>query len=144
MARTLQSFLASPELARIARMAATLRQLDAHWQKRLPSELAQHSRVISLEAGTLLVSTRSGGVAAKLRQLETRLVAQLSEMGLEINAIRIKVQVETRPFELKKPNRNLVLSPKALQALASGTAQLADSPAKEALLRLIAKRRGGQ
>jgi len=68
-------------------------------------------------------------------------VAQLSEMGLEINAIRIKVQVETRPFERKKPNRNLALSPKALQVLASGTAQLADSPVKEALLRLIAKRR---
>jgi len=47
MARTLQSFLTSPELARIARMAATLRQLDAHWQKRLPAELAQHSRVIT-------------------------------------------------------------------------------------------------
>lgn len=140
MTSSIPGLLASPELVRLAKMAAALKHLDRHWQNAVPPELQHHSTVIGLKAGTLMVTARSAAVVAKLRQWEQRLVVQLNKNGLEVNAIRLRLQVETLPFERPKRQVNLRLSPAALTALSSGVQDLPETVAKEALLRLLAKR----
>lgn len=139
--RPFSSLFASPELARLARLAAAQRQLENRWQGVLPEALSGISRVIGVENGCLLVSVRRAAVAAKLKQMEVRLIAQLNEKGLQINAIRYRVQVEPLPHEQKNPKRNLALSPAALHAFDEAAQSLPPSPLRDALAQVVAKRR---
>jgi hypothetical protein len=140
--RPFRSLLVSPELARLNRLANAQRQLESCWQSVLPAVLAGKSRVIGVDSTVLQVSVRSQALTAKLRQMEARLLAQLNEKGLKVNAIRYRIQVEPLPHEQKNPKRNLALSEAALGALDEAARTLPDSPLREALAAMVAKRRG--
>ncbi|GLR12566.1 hypothetical protein GCM10007907_13560 [Chitinimonas prasina] len=139
--RTFQTFLSSPELQRLARVAQAQRQLDAQWRAALPAGLAGLSEVVGIQGECLLVATRSAAVATKLRQMETRLIMQLNDKGLKINAIRCRIQVEPLPHQQKAPKRTPVISPKALATLNAAAESLPPSPLRDALAALVAKRR---
>jgi hypothetical protein len=139
--RTFRNLLGSPELAKLQRLASAQRQLDQAWQAALPAEMAGRTRVVGVDAGCFVVSTRSPAILAKLRQMEPRLLECLNESGLKVNAIRCRVQVETLPHERKKTKRNLALSPTALNTLSEAAENFPDSPLRDALANLVAKRR---
>jgi hypothetical protein len=139
--RPFRSLLSSPELARLNRLANAQRQLEALWQAALPPIMVGKSRVIGVDSTVLQVSVRSQALVAKLRQMEARLLARLNEKGLQVNAIRYRVQVEPLPHEQKKPKRNLALSDAALGALDDAAQRLPDSPLRDALATMVAKRR---
>jgi hypothetical protein len=139
--RAFSNLLSSPELARLNRLANAQRQLESRWQTSLPFALQGLSRVIGVDSTVLQVSVRSQAVVAKLRQMEARLLDQLKEKGLQVNAIRYRVQVEPLPHELKKSKRNLALSDAALSALDQATHDLKPSVLRDALAELVAKRR---
>ncbi|QDQ26766.1 DUF721 domain-containing protein [Chitinimonas arctica] len=141
--RAFQSFLDSPQLARLAKLAKAQRQLGGQWQAVLPAGLAKLSDVVGIEGDCLLVSTRSAAVAAKLRQMEARLVLQLNDKGLKINAIRCRIQVELLPHQQKPSKRTLELSPAALTALSAAATDLPPSPLRDALAAMVAKRSRG-
>ncbi|MBV8656799.1 MAG: DUF721 domain-containing protein [Burkholderiales bacterium] len=140
-ARSLNTFFSSPELARLSRIAHAQRQLERQWQAALPPQMAGLTRVVGVDGDCLVVSTRSPALVAKLRQMEMRLLARLSEGGLKVNAIQCRVQVELLPHEQKNPKRNLTLSPVALDALEAAAQSFPDSPLRDALAALVAKRR---
>lgn len=138
--RPFQSFLHSPELARLAKQAAEQRQLEKLWRSALPAGFAGLCEAVGVEGECLTVSTRSAAVASKLRQMEARLVLQLNDKGLKINAIRCRIQVERHTHEKIKPPKNLNISPKALATIQAAAEQLPPSPLREALDALVAKR----
>jgi len=140
-ARSFSAFFSSPELARLQRIASAQRQLERRWQAVLPPQMAGLTRVIGIDGDCLVVSTRSPAIVAKLRQMEMRLLARLSENGLKVNAIQGRVQVELLPHEQKKQKRNLTLSPAALDALESAAQSFSDPSLREAFANVVAKRR---
>ncbi|MFC4159975.1 DciA family protein [Chitinimonas lacunae] len=139
--RHINRLLATPELQRIARLAAAQQRLALLWKQIVPVELSQAAQAVGVVDGCLLVTTRSPAIAAKLRQMETRLLARLIENGLEVNAIRVKVQVETLPHQQTKPKRNPVLSDAARDTLADAARSLPPSPLADALARMANRRR---
>lgn len=140
--RKIASFIdRTPNLARLGKLAAALRELQKTWNDSLPDELKGLSEAVGGEGGTLMVATRSSAVAAKLRQMETRLLINLAKNGLEVSAIKVRMQVELLPHQAKNPKRNLELGESALNAFSSASEQLPDSPLKQAMHTLLAKRR---
>lgn len=140
-ANTFHPLLSSPELARLQQLAAAQRRLETLWQAALPPELAGLSSVVSLDGDCLQVATRSPALMAKFKQMEARLVAQLNDVGVKINAIRWRVQVELLPHQQKKPKPNLALSEAALAALDEAARTFRPSPLRDALAEMVAKRR---
>ncbi|WP_374350540.1 DciA family protein [Chitinimonas sp.] len=139
--RPFSSLLESHSLARLNRLADAQRQLESRWQAALPFALQGLSRVIGVDASVLQVSARSQAVVAKLRQMEGRLLDQLNEKGVQVNAIRYRIQVELLPHEQRNPKRNLALSAAALDALQGAAQTLPPSSLRDALAELVAKRR---
>lgn len=139
--RPLQTFFNSPELARLGQIAHAQKQLSASWKACLPAGLANLSDVVGIEGDCLLISTRSAAILSKLKQMEVRLVQQLNDKGLKINAIRCQIQVELLPHQRKSVKRDLAISPKALETLHNAAESLPPSPLRDALAALVAKRR---
>jgi len=68
-------------------------QLQLVYRAAVPKELARRSRVIDERSGTLVIAADTSGVAAKLRQLVPRIVADIVKCCPEVTAIRVEVQV---------------------------------------------------
>ncbi len=89
--------------------------------------------------GQMTVYTSSNALAAKLKLLVPSLLKKLQNEGLEVTAIRVQVQVESKPRAPIAPRRHVSeASRKKLLELAEN---LQDSPLKAALSSL-AKTRG--
>ncbi|MGQ5521818.1 DciA family protein [Chitinimonas sp. PSY-7] len=138
---TFRPLLSSPELARLQHLVAEQRRLENLWQVTLPPELAGMSSVVSIEGDCLQVATRSPALLAKFKQMEARLVVQLNDVGVKINAIRWRVQVELLPHQQRKAKPNLALSEAALCALDEAAKSFSPSPLRDAFAAMVAKRR---
>ena len=93
--------------------------------------------VSGLQFGTLTVVVANATVAAKLRQLAPELVVLLQNRGCEVSGIRVKVQVAATPAPSKSTPRQL--SKTARDALDGLSANLDESPLKQALKKITAK-----
>lgn len=114
-------------------------QLQQLWSAAAP-ELSKFSQVLAVENGTLTIGAQSGAVASKIRLLEAGLLRKLRDLcqnsqkinGLNLNAIKVKVQVksgfQTRHKRIKSPSN------RALATLETCADQI-DNPALEAALR---------
>lgn len=103
-----------------------------------PAYLAQGCHVLSLEFGTLTIATSNATVAAKLRQIAPEIVLNLKKMGAEVSGVRVKVQVSyVAAPSLNKLRR---LSLPAQSAINQLSESLKDSPLKDALKKMAAKK----
>jgi hypothetical protein len=135
-ADTVHSFLnAAPNLQSLLQEAKKLMALQNAWYEIAPRPLAIASKVGAAHGQTLVVYASNGAVAAKLRQLAPSLLAKIQERGIEVTAIRVDVQVEAPPPA--RQQKDLELSRNALNSLAELEQNLAASPLKNALQRLI-------
>jgi len=100
----------------------------------IPASLQRSCRVAYLNQETLTVDADNGAIAAKLKQMTPELVVQLREMGAEVTAIQVQVQVSPPIAQPLSHSRSLSSSGKSL--INNFAEQLADSPLKEALKRL--------
>lgn len=142
MTRDLRSFLNNPALQGLVRMVASQQALDTQWRGVVPETLHKASHAIRLEQGCLWVGVRSHAVLAKLRQLEPSLLANLRRNGLQINALRLQLQVNPPGQTTAKPRTNHALSEVALAALEESAARLQDGPLRESMLRIVRRHRG--
>lgn len=128
----------SVEFRTILGKAQTLHALQQRFTAVAPANLTSTCQVLSLEFGILTISTGNAIVAAKLRQLAPQIVADMKIGESQVSGIRVKVQVSYPQPESRKARRQLSL--KAQGALHSLTKELADSPLKDALNRMIEKK----
>lgn len=141
MTQALKTLLSnSEEFRAIIGKAQGLCDLQRQFITIAPANLAPYCQVLSLEFGTLTIATGNAIIGAKLRQLTPQLVADMQKGGNQVSGIRVKVQVSyPKPAAPKTMRR---LSPKVLNTLNNFTAELADSPLKDALHKLSLKRQG--
>ena len=95
---------------------------------------------MDLEQETLVVGTPGAGAAAKLRQLEPTIVADLAGKGWQVKRIRFRPQPvgsapPVRPFETRGD-----IPPAALEAISALAEQTSDERLKEALTNLVSAR----
>lgn len=109
--------------------------LQQHYESIAPPALARSSQVLRLQQQTLVIAANNGAVGAKLRQMTDELISRFQARGCEVTGIQIKVQVVAPPRAVPpKPRR---LGKTALDALSDLDQNLADSPLKTALRRLL-------
>lgn len=113
-------------------------QLQQCWSAVAP-EFSRLSHVLALQEGALTIAVQSGAVASRIRLMETQLLRKIQEFSqnsrkikaLNLNAIKVKVQVKSRPpsktKRIKSPSKH------ALTALERCAKQI-DNPALEAAL----------
>jgi hypothetical protein len=103
-ARKVVSILgAEPTLKPLLARARELEYLQQIVIDCVPAALALASRVAALNEGTLIIVTDNGAVAAKLKQLTTRLQHQFLLRNREVTQIRVTVQVADAGSAQKAP-----------------------------------------
>lgn len=135
----------SAELGPLKGRLGLIEALQQRYRSLAPKELAAASRVCAIEGTTVIIGANSGPVAAALRQIAPRLLAELAKRHqdgdrkslkeneiAELTGIRIEVQVERKP-----PRKPLIprgeLPLDRLETLAKG---LSESPLKDTLERI--------
>jgi hypothetical protein len=132
----LNAYLASNhELRQLSSKAGQLAALQRHYESIAPPALYRSSHVLQLQQRTLLIAANNGAVAAKLRQMTTELISLFQARGCEVTGIQIRVQVTAPPRPMPAEPRRL--GKKAREALGELQENLADSPLRNALKRLI-------
>ena len=141
MSRLIQRFLGSGEaLARLQDHAARLRRLQGTLEAALPAALAEQCRVANCKDGTLVVSTRNGATAVRLKQMLPSLLEHFARTGHVLDTIKVKVGTPEQ-VEWRAPPPERHISATAKQGLSAFAESLpVDSPLREALERLV--RRG--
>jgi hypothetical protein len=123
------------ELRQLSRKAEQLTVLQQHYESIAPSALKHNSHILQQRDKEVVIAADNGAVASKLRQMTSELISLFQARGCEVAGIQIKVQVAVHePPSRPQPRR---LSKAAHQALGQLDQDLADSPLKTALERLM-------
>jgi hypothetical protein len=105
----------------------------------LPPELAKQLRPANLQGGKLVVLAANSAAAAKLRLLSESLGDFLSKRGAKVNSVSVKVQPTASETVDLERGPQAALSPNAFAVLSELYDSLAESPAKAALKRMLAR-----
>jgi len=136
----LDRFIASdPALTRLAVEADRLKLLQAVYRTSVPRTLADASRVAAFERGTVVLFADNNAIAAKLKQLTTRITLHLSSELPEVNGTRVEVQVGGRhkPEKQAQNPHKRSMSQESLLAVKVLHEELPDSPLKRAIGRFL-------
>jgi hypothetical protein len=123
----------APLRAGVEQMAAMRRDLRAL----LPDYLAASVEPGFIKDGKLALFAAHNALAARLRHLEPRLVADLQARGWPVDAVRIRV----RPQAVQDPKapKQARMTPVGAAALMALSEDLPPSPLQEALARMAAR-----
>jgi Dna[CI] antecedent, DciA len=126
-------------LGNLAAATHRVEQLQRIYVEAVPAALSRTSRVGWARAGVVSVIANNGAVAAKLRQLQPRILAGFKRHGLEFNSMRIEVQVDAARVEPGGRAPKL-LTRKAMAAIEEALQSVPQSPLRDALRRLARRR----
>ncbi|CAG9205363.1 conserved hypothetical protein [Paraburkholderia tropica] len=123
----------APLRAGVEQISAIQRDLNAL----LPDYLASSVEPGFIKEGKLALFAAHNALAARLRHLEPRLVADLQARGWPIDGVRIRV----RPQAVKEPPqpKQARMTPVGAAALATLSENLPPSPLQEALAKMAAR-----
>ena len=130
-------FDSNQELRSLLLKAEQLRALQQSFEQVAPAALVRFSHVMLLEQTILTLMADNSAVAAKLRQLAPRLAQLLTEIGCEVTAIQVRVQVAL-PL-IFRPEPPPALSAAGKKRLIASSEKLPSSLLKNALQRLAKK-----
>lgn len=122
------------DLKDFAVKAEALVSLQKKWAALAPPPFNSSCRPGPIEMGRMTVFTSSNALAAKLKMLAPSLLKKLQKEGVEVTAIRVQVQVESKPRAPIVPRRHI--STASRSKLLELAEKLADSPLKLALIRM--------
>ncbi|WP_232417907.1 DciA family protein [Methyloversatilis thermotolerans] len=126
-------------LANLSLHAQRIARAQTAYEKFMPAELTQVSRVMNVKQGVVVVSASSSAVAHRLKQLLPSLRQAMQESCGEVTEVKVKVQAfdppRIRPASPVRP-----VSVPARKAVLEGAARLrGDSPLKQALEHLVSR-----
>lgn len=123
----------APLRAGVEQMTALRRDLDAL----LPDYLAASVEPGFIKDGKLALFAQHNALAARLRHLEPRLIAELQARGWPLESVRIRVRPQSvKEEKLPKQARMTPVGAAALQALSE---ELPPSPLQAALAKMAAR-----
>jgi hypothetical protein len=134
--RRLNSLINSnPELKSFAAKAENLLRLQKKWAALMPPPFSSLCRPGPISMGQMTVYTSNNAIAAKLKMLIPSLLKKLQNDGVEVTAIRVQVQVESKPRAPIVHRRDI--SETARRQLAELAEKLPDSQLKSSLDALV-------
>lgn len=153
IARPLQDWLAkSGPVSTLMQTARELAALEAEVLALLPPAMRQGVAVGGVKhdarepsGPVLLLLAAHGAAAARVRQIVPTLLSRLQQRGSPIGAIRVRVQPEPGTYgdwdvtPRRSPGRDI--GPQGLASMAGLAGSLPDSPLRDAVRTLLARRR---
>ncbi|MFZ5531080.1 MAG: DciA family protein [Pseudomonadota bacterium] len=137
-AHTLAHYLQTADTLRAyTRQAQRLTEVAQALARILPPAVRHGARPACWNAGTLVITTDNGAIAAKLKQLTPDLLFKLKNQGHEVSAIRIAVQVRESRAVPQSPRPLSSPDPASWRSLADS---LEPGNLKNAIERLLAQR----
>jgi len=103
----------------------------------LPPGLAAQLRPANFQGGKLVMLAANSAAAAKLRLLSESLGDFLSKRGAKVNSVSVKVQPAADPTVAAETPRRRNLSAPTFAVLSELYESLGESPARQALKRLL-------
>jgi hypothetical protein len=97
---------AAPSIAQLVARAKQIEQLSKQLRDFLPLQILDQCTVVNFNRAKLVIHARNGPVAAKLRHIVPRLLAELQRRGWQVNQIGVVVQAwreTTAPHVLSHP-----------------------------------------
>ena len=131
---------ASAELEAVRKQAQRQAALQKAYVDYTPVELALASRVGYIKAGTLYLLADHAAVAAKLRQLLPRLLPKFSELEPEVTGIKVQVQVNDSPPDLRRNFKKNVLPIDSVEHFEKLSNAVSNPELKLAITNLVRKR----
>ena len=128
---------ASSELQSLYGQARRLHELQRVYVNSAPRPLAHASRVKNCRAGTLYLLAGNAAVAAKLRQLIPRLLANIQKQEPQITGIRVDVQVADALRAQQDSRDKKSLSIETIENFRKLSEQVKGPGLKSALVRLV-------
>jgi len=113
--------------------------LEKDLRELLPDYLASSVEPGFIKEGILALFAAHNALAARLRHLEPRLLADLQQRGWPVHALKIRVRPQ--PFKEPPPVKQARMTPAGADALQALSESLAPSPLQEALARMAARHR---
>lgn len=140
MRRQVRSFadclVADDKLARLTDHAQRLLRLQRAFEAASP--LARHARVANLKLGKVVIYAANAAVAAKLRQLASRLTGVFCVVAAEVTGTEIRVQPSANNDNRVSEKRRAKIGENQKQGLTSLAGRLPEgSPLRAALRRLV-------
>jgi hypothetical protein len=105
----------------------------------LPPSLARWCSIANYKQGKVVIFAASSAVAAKLKLMRPTLVEQLSQRGVEVTGLEVRVQALDREHQVFEKSSKI--SVEAAARLARLCEQLPDSELKIALGRIARRHR---
>ena len=134
------AFLNQPDgIASLMPQARRLIELRGILSAVLPPSLARWCSIANYKRGKVVIFAASSAVAAKLKLMRSTLVEQLSQRGVEVTGLEVRVQAldhERQVFE-----KYSKMSVEAAAKVAELCEQLPDSELKSALGRIARRHR---
>jgi hypothetical protein len=137
MHNTIDHFLSATDGA--GPLMAHLRMLSGlqrAYSQIVPDHLGQASQVVNCKQGVVVIHADNGAVAAKLRQMATRLAGEFVKRGVECSGVQIRVQA-TAPAPQAAPIPVRPISEATQKTLREAAANLPDPALRAALERLL-------
>jgi hypothetical protein len=131
----------SGELKALSRAVRRLADLEPALSEAAPRALVEATRIDGLRDGTLILVADNAAVAAKLRQLVPRLLVCARKREPEVSGIRVEVQPAAQQVKVSSRARKQARDIGALAEFRSLAAGLRDSPLKDAVVRLVQRRK---
>ena len=103
----------------------------------LPPELAAQVRPANLQGDKLVILAANSAAAAKLKLLSGSLSDFLTKRGAKVNSVSVKVQPGEAPETKSQPRDSRRVSDRAFSVLSELYSTLGESPARQALKRLL-------
>lgn len=103
----------------------------------LPPELASQVHPANLQGDKLVILAANSAAAAKLKLLSGSLSDFLAKRGAKVNSVSVKVQPGEAAKNTAPEVHSKRVSPNAFAALSELYATLGESPARQALKRLL-------
>lgn len=103
----------------------------------LPSELAAQVLGANIREGSLVLLAATPSAAAKVKLYAGSLAETLLKQGSKVNGVSVRVQPTGLDEGIAAPHKEAILSESATRDLARLRDRLPDSPARQALERLL-------
>lgn len=111
--------------------------LERDLARLLPDYLSANVEPGFIKDGTLTLFAAHSALAARLRQVEPRLLSELQQRGWPVRALAIKVR--PRPMPEPPQPKQARMTPAGAAALQALSRSLAPSPLREALAKMAAR-----
>jgi len=140
----LSSLLDDTPMGTLLQGRVALRACEAALFDLLPLDILTAVHPVRLEAGTLLLRADSPAVATRLRQVQARVRRGLSERGLAVDAVKVKVATPSRlSLPAQRPRRVPRLAAAAQRSLTALQQRLPEGGLRDAVASLLERAASG-